>query len=294
MFQIYASAFVTLTEKLVELEKETETWQQFGVTKESYDRMNLIIYKAEEGCETLDLVSAKKLIARMRAESAADKTGMSSQQFKYMVAELRIRIKEDLQDKVFLCVNQRSKIERFFVVTNEEEYMEPTDMGILVPRYAHQLFHKSIVERMEEVSDDIVEACRCFVADRFTASVFHLMRIVEYGLLEVARLAGIEDHKPSWGAVLDKLERLANKTKHDELPDSVKPNIGLIRELLPRMHAIQHAWRNKMLHVENKLIPTDGVTEEIADDVMRSVEIFMKTLVSKLPPRSLSIPPTRV
>jgi hypothetical protein len=285
MFQIYASAFVAVTEKLLELEQEIETWRRTGVTQEGYNRMNFIIYHVEEGCETLDLVSAKKLIARMRAQSAEGKTGMAVDELKIAVAELRTRIKEDLQDKIFLCISDRSKIERFFVITNEEEYTEPTEMGILVPRAAHQLFHKSIVERMEEVSDDIVEACRCFSADRFTASVFHLMRVVEYGLLEVARLAEISDPKPSWGSILDKLEKLANKTRYEDLPAPIKPNIALIRELLPRMHAIQHAWRNTMLHVENKLIPTGRVTEEIANDVMHSVEIFMKTLVAKLPQR---------
>lgn len=290
MFQIYASAFVALTEKLLELEKQAELWRRTGPTKENLDRMNVIIFKAAEGCETLDLASAKKLIARMRAEGSAGKTGMTHEEFKNMVTELRIRIKEDLQDKVFLCVSERSKIEKFFTVTNEAEYQAPTPMGILVPRAAHQLFHKSIVERMEETADDIVEACRCFVADRFTASVFHLMRVVEYGLLEIARLAEINDPKPSWGAILGRLETLANKTRHEDLPVSVRPHIATIRELLPRMHAIQHAWRNKMLHVGNRLIPTGTVTEEIAADVMNAVEIFMRSLVEKIPPRPVTVP----
>jgi hypothetical protein len=292
MFQVYASAFVALTERLIELENEAEKWQHSGATKQSLDRMNVTIFKAEENCEVLNLISAKKLIARMRAKSDGASEGMTYQEIKSMVTELLIRIKEDLQDKVFLCVSERSKIERFFVVTNKEEYGSPSQMGILVPRMAHQLFHPSIADRMEQVSDDVIEACRCFVADRWSASVFHLMRVVEYGLLEVAQLADIRDRKPSWGSTLNRLETLANKTKHDDLPDSVKPNIDLIRELLPRMHAIQHAWRNKMLHAENKLIPTDGVTEEIANDVMVAVEIFMKTLVSKLPPRPVTVSTT--
>lgn len=285
MFQVYAAAFVALTEKLLELEREVDSWRRTGMTRESYDSMNVIIYRAGEACETLDLTSSNKLIARMRAESAAGKTGMTYEELKTVVTELRIRIKEDLQDKVFLCISERSKIDKFFAVTTEEEYAEPTQIGILVPRMAHQLFHASIVQRLEETSDDIIEACRCFVADRFTGSVFHLMRIVEYGLLEVARLAEINDPKPSWGAILERLEKLAHKTKFEDLPAGVKPHIELIRELLPRMHAIQHAWRNKMIHVENKLIPTGSVTEEIANDIMNSVEIFMKTLVAKLPPR---------
>lgn len=288
MFQIYASAFVALTERLSDLENQAHQWRRTGPTKENIDRMNLVIFKAEEGCELLDLISAKKLIARMRAESVAGKTGMTYEEFKNMVTELRIRIKEDLQDKVFLCISERSSIEKFFVVTNTEEYEEPTPMGILVPKAAHQLFHKSIVERMEETSDDIVEACRCFVADRFTASVFHLMRVVEYGLLEVARLAEINDPKPSWGAILGRLETLSNKTRYEDLSVSIQPHISTIRELLPRLHAIQHAWRNKMLHVENRLIPVGSVTPEIASDIMTAVEMFMRTLVEKLPPRPLN------
>ena len=92
MFQVYASAFVALTEKLLELEREAENWQQFGPTSESLERMNFTIYHAEEGCQVLDLTSAKKLIARMRERSSEGKIGMTHEEFKTMVVELRTRI----------------------------------------------------------------------------------------------------------------------------------------------------------------------------------------------------------
>ncbi len=282
MFQIYAQSLVRLMEKLQELEAEATKWSRTGTTKERFQEMTAIIVKAEDSCDLLALSSAKKQIARMRAASETG-GGLLYNDLVTMIAEMRVRIKEDLEDKVFLCVSDRSLIDRFFIVATKEEYS--SGVGLLVPRVAHQLFHPSIVERMEEVSDDIVEACRCFFADRFTASVFHLMRIVEYGLVEVAALAGIEDQKPSWGSLLNALDKLANRTKHDELPLAIQPHIQLIRELLPRLHAIQHAWRNKIVHVENKLIPTGSVTPEIANDIMNAVEIFMKTLVASLPPR---------
>lgn len=286
VLQIYAKGLVNLMEKLQELETEAAIWAREGATPERFQSVSAIISKAEDGCELLDLPSARKQIARMRALSSEGSEGMTYEQFRTFVTELRVRLKEDLDDKVFLCVNDRSTVDRFFIVTNEDEYIPPTPMGVLVPRAAHQLFHKSITERMEETSDDIVEACRCFVADRFTACVFHLMKIVEYGLLEVARLVGITDPKPSWGSILQRLDRLCNHTRFDELPDTVKPHLAMIRELLPRMHAIQHAWRNKVLHVDNHLIVTGGINEEIAKDIMNAVEIFMKTLVAQLPPRT--------
>jgi hypothetical protein len=153
----------------------------------------------------------------------------------------------------------------------------------LVFKDLEEIFDQKVLERFPEISDDVFDAAQCFIHYSSTACVFHLMRIVEVGVLKVARLADIQDPKPSWGAILSKLERLTQRTQYQDLPPSIQPHIGLIRKLLPKLHAIQHAWRNKVSHVENKLIPTDAINEEVATEVMSAVQAFMRMLASELP-----------
>jgi hypothetical protein len=119
--------------------------------------------------------------------------------------------------------------------------------------------------------------------DCYTACVFHLMRIVECAVLRLAKLAEIKDPKPSWGAVLSKLDKYAFRTDYKDLPPAVQPHIGIIKKLLPAMHAIQHAWRNKVSHVEDKLIPADVFNETTALEVMNAVQVFMRMLAEELP-----------
>jgi hypothetical protein len=89
--------------------------------------------------------------------------------------------------------------------------------------------------------------------------------------------------KPSWGAVLSKLDKYAYRTEHKDLPVPLQPHIDLIKKLLPKMHAIQHAWRNKVSHVEDKLIPTNAITDDMALEIFNAVQAFMRMLAAELP-----------
>ena len=59
----------------------------------------------------------------------------------------------------------------------------------------------------------------------FQQPVFHLMRVVEFALMRLAKLAGDRIPKPSWGTVLQQLERLAFQMKNSDLPVSVRPHL---------------------------------------------------------------------
>jgi hypothetical protein len=56
------SVLVNLMEELQELETEAAIWAREGTTEERFKQVTSIIAKAEDGCEVLDLPSAKKQI----------------------------------------------------------------------------------------------------------------------------------------------------------------------------------------------------------------------------------------
>ncbi len=281
--QLYAHIIVGLLDDLRTLETEVVLWgdppdaDPARVEKAAQTIQNIV-----GSCEALELGSALKQIRHLakRVESYE----VQSVEFGSMLRELRRRVNEDFEDRIFFCVTNTSKIRRFFKLVAREDGEQP----VLVEKYADELFDPSIAARFGAAIDDIEEACRCHVASRYTACVFHLMRVVEVGVRVTAELVELEDPKPSWGAVLQKIEKIAFRTEYKDVPPGIKPNLAILKDLLPRMQAIQHAWRNNVSHVGDKLIPTSSMfTEEVADEIMNATQAFMRKLAADLPPTTV-------
>jgi len=295
MFMVYANALAQLISELKALEDEIATrWtpqpllsprQPIPSERERVDKVVSILNLARTYSETLSFVSSTRQLARIRERF--DQGAMNSPtgqgriplpELSNLVSELRIRIDEDLQDRVFFCLADPITIQKFF----KKNPYEP-DRGYLIFKDLSEVFDGKVLQQFPEATNDIAGACDCYMHDCYMACVFHLMRIVECAVLRLAKLAEIKDPKPSWGAVLGKLDKYAFRTDYKDLPPTVKPHIGIIKKLLPAMHAIQHAWRNKVSHVEDKLIPTDAFNETSALEVMNAVQAFMRMLAEELP-----------
>src|ERR1700719_4665247 len=86
------------------------------------------------------------------------------------------------------------------------------------PRYKQYyeqtlLLGQSVFDAFPSANDDIYEAGMCLALERATACVMHLNRVLECGLLALARALGVEQ-QTDWGAYLRKIERtLDERTK---------------------------------------------------------------------------------
>ena len=127
---------------------------------------------------------------------------------------------------------------------------------------------------------DIEEASKCFALGRFTSCVFHLMRVTEYAVLELQCFLGKPDPKAGFGSVLLRLETLHRKTNFQDLPDHLKPFRGFLIEILPQLYAVKDSWRNKVCHVDGKIVPLDLFTEEMASGVYAATLLLMKKLAA--------------
>jgi len=275
MIQIYASAILSLMDDLRKLEDQAKTWHVSNPSNEEVNKQaGPLLIAAVENCSWLQLRSAWK---QLHTITNRVKTGKcDNAEFSRLIAELRTRIREDLDDRIFFSVTDPDKIDRFFKPDKNHE-------GCLMPKRADEIFDAVILERFGDCEDDLVEASKCYITATYTACVFHLMRVVEHGLMEVATLAGITDPKASWGAVLSKVDLYAFRTKHDELPTAIQPHQELLRDLSAEMHSIQYAWRNRVSHIDNKLIPTKPIDRGVAAEIMTTVQAFMRSLAERLP-----------
>ena len=124
-----------------------------------------------------------------------------------------------------------------------------------------------------------MEAGKCFALHRYTAVVFHLMRMLEIGIAGVARCLSIPDPtKPSlqnWGTILQAIKNeMVKQTKETEWNDPGDKRF--FEDVYASLDAVRNAWRNAAMHVENKY------TEEEADTIYRAVRSFMRKLASRL------------
>jgi len=127
---------------------------------------------------------------------------------------------------------------------------------------------------------EIDEAAKCMALGRYTAAVFHLMRVMEVALDAVGRCLQIESPAKldrSWGGILRLIK--------DEITDRNKAKAGKswvlssdqakFEGLVASLDAVKVAWRNPTMHVENKYLP------EEAEHIFVAVKGFMRALAER-------------
>ena len=174
--------------------------------------------------------------------------------------ELRERFEDDLKTEVFLHL---TVVEGF-------KYIKP------VHGWA------AVIVRFPKVRHDIEESSKCFALGRYAASLFHVLLVAEYGVIEVAKLLGQEGDKPGWGA-FDRLQKINEKKWQDKTALEQKHS-DLLGNVMPLMLSMKNEWRHKISHVDNKLewIDTD-FSPEVASRILSASLGFMDSLAKDLP-----------
>jgi hypothetical protein len=134
-----------------------------------------------------------------------------------------------------------------------------------------------IVGKLPQVTEDVDEAGKCLACGRFTASVFHLMRVMELALQQMATALGASvGEKDAWLTILkDRLEPAINA-----LPESTpaeRERKKQFQQSRAHLHAVRLAWRNDTMH------PKATYTQDEAIVLVEHVRTFTSHLVQLLP-----------
>jgi hypothetical protein len=153
-------------------------------------------------------------------------------------------------------------------------YVEPKRADYYKEQY---LFGREVTEKFPSAIFDIEEAGKCFALARYTASVMHLMRVIEIGMRAVAQGLEIQAAEllPTWQAVISKIESQMKIAANKRSPDWLKIE-PFYREIPAHLFAIKNAWRNPSMHVQT------SYDEERALDIFNAVKGFMRYLATKL------------
>lgn len=139
-----------------------------------------------------------------------------------------------------------------------------------------------VIQRFTKMAKDIEESNKCFACGRYAASIFHILLVAEFGVIEVAKLFGVAGDKPGWGA-LDRLRRVNDKNWNDKTPVE-QQHSEFLKNLLPLAFAIKDSWRHKISHVDNKLEwPDTDFSPQLADEIIKATRGLMRRLATDLP-----------
>lgn len=134
------------------------------------------------------------------------------------------------------------------------------------------LFGELVEDAFPDVAYDIAEAGKCRALGRWTATVMHLMRVLESGLAALAKHLDVPSGE-NWNSVLGAIEGKLREVRRrvdgrDEEQWAAEAGVHL--------RFIKNAWRNHAMH------PLERYDEERAAQIFENTRSFMQHLAGKL------------
>ncbi len=176
-------------------------------------------------------------------------------------------------DRIVHCFQAEATLKVALMLPHgKEKYFSPEN----------PLFGDEVHEKFCSARYDIAEAGKCLAVGRSTATVFHLMRVLEVALRSVYKCLGIEvelvGNARNWGIVLNRIrdERLTRER-------AGWPEGDFFQSVYARLDAIKDAWRNRTMHVESVY------TEEEATTLFDNTRTFMQKLSARMDEHGLPL-----
>ena len=151
-------------------------------------------------------------------------------------------------------------------------------------RFAHFIAGwEPVVKRFPGVVRDIEEAQKCFVFERYAASVYHSTQAVEVGLIELGKFIGVDDPKSGFTTVNKKVKALT-KIERQKMPEELQGYRPFLEQVDATIEALKNAWRNRISHAHNRLqLLSPDFVPEIADEIMSATRSFLRRLAEEMP-----------
>jgi hypothetical protein len=116
------------------------------------------------------------------------------------------------------------------IAHNKAEYFSQPD-----------LFGPDVASKFPAASVDLAEAGKCFSAERYTACVFHLMRVMEVGLVRLAKRFNVKGVSTrTWGEIIGVIAG-ALRPKSKRMQAKYGPTVAYFR-------GAKDGWRDRVCH----------------------------------------------
>jgi hypothetical protein len=194
--------------------------------------------------ENLNLRSVVQHLSRIKQTIDA-RVELTPESLVAMMTEVQNRMVDELSSRLFLAVPE----------IQESFYKD------------RSLFGNDVEKKFTEMSEDISEAGKCLALNRNTASVFHLMRIMELAVQRFGTQLGVTlASEQNWQVILDQINAAIRKR------DAKRPDTKRYAEAASHLYNVKVAWRNEVMH------PKQTYTDEEARAIFGNVRTFVGDL----------------
>lgn len=212
-------------------------------------------------CEKLSLTASARDLKRISVELAVGQITSPE--------GLRARV-----NGVLNCARDELFAVRFgFIPDSKKDYFNK-----------ESLFGKAVAHAFPDAAPDIKEAGNCLAHGLYTAAVFHLMRVMEFGLrglstrmkakaiIKKLKQTTIPIELATWEEIICTLEtKLAQLRMKARSADREK-RIEVCNELLKDFRCVKDLWRNKVVHAR------ESYDAEVAQSAFNHVRSFMQRI----------------
>jgi len=128
---------------------------------------------------------------------------------------------------------------------------------------------------------DMREANSCYAVGRYTASVFHSMRVLEYGLRALAKDVGEDASRENWQTVVERIEKKIRITRESmKKGDDKEMRVTFLSEAAKEFFYLKDGWRNHVSHAKAKY---DGPQALSAINDVHAFMTHLSTVLRELP-----------
>lgn len=260
MLELNAVAFVSAVSGLIQLKAEADLQGTAADVLTEQDRDN-VVPRLEAVTSALRVVDARSAIypaERLFARLSEEPLTITHPQV--------LRALEDIESRF----NDHLDLVTMFVMTGDEPEVYRGGAAVI-------LGHET-ADRFPSARYDADEAARCLCLGRILASVFHAMKMLEFGIRAVARALDIEDptkgNERNWARVIKTIKEAID----EQYPPSLIPDpVGQrLLSIVTCLDLIRVAWRNDVMHASG--VYTDAEARHIvtsAGNLLKQVaELF--------------------
>jgi hypothetical protein len=231
----------------------------FGENRKNH--LNSILDIISDECKRFELESALILINSIKIKL---KYNPQTKALKENIDTLHTLIEGEIAKHIFIKIPQK-RIEWF----NKKN-----------------TFGEQVFKAFTKATKDIEEAVNCYAIGLFTACVFHLSRVAEYGLRALAREQGVTiKNKPlewaDWGTIIREIEKkvdIIEAKAHAGLEKDAA--LDFYRGAIGEFRAFKDVYRNPTMH------PRKIYDEYEAGNAMQHISRFMKKLSTRISERT--------
>lgn len=194
-------------------DRMTESWWEW---------MFAALPQAKQACDSFNLIRTADAIGRLEIRLHSGEKDL-----KIVADDLRY-IRQKLTEELDACL--------FLHVPNDAHYYQEPQEG-----------WQDVLVSFPSAMLNIEEASKCFALNRYTAAVFHCMRILESGIRVLANQFGVPADYRDWGNIIDNIESEI-KAKTKALGTKKWPDHQFYSEAAVHLFHLKDAWRNHVIH----------------------------------------------